>query len=105
MDKLSRHACCFSSLVLAPLQVARAPRLVGSVSRCRLPVLPRLGLGTLLGRLCLASAWFGFGLGLGLGFGFEPCCVDLKALETKLSRIMKAHEPSVSIAWVGLGLG
>ena len=70
MDTLSRHSCCFSSLVLAPLQVARAPRLVGSVSRCRLLVLPRLGLGTLLGRLCLASAWFGFGLGLGLGFGF-----------------------------------
>ena len=69
-QKLSQHASCFSSLVLAPLQVARAPRLVSSVSRCRLPVLPRLGLGTLLiGRLCLASAWFGFGLGLGLGLG------------------------------------
>ena len=68
MDKLSRYACCFSSLILAPLQVARAPRLVGSVSRCRLPVLPRLGLA-LLGRLCLASAWFGFGFGFGFGLG------------------------------------
>ena len=70
MDKLSRHSCCFSSLVLAPLRVARAPRVVGSVCRYRLPVLPRLGLGALLGRLCLASAWFGLGFGLGLGFGF-----------------------------------